>query len=139
MSASMTQLDAAGARALVGKLYSAFSVGDVPGFLALLHDDVVWNEAEGFPMSDRNPYRGKQAIVEGVFARVLAEWPDFRVEPAEIVGGPEVVVVLGRYKATKSRSGKPLDVQIAHTWWLRDGKVARFQQMADTAAVARAR
>ena len=100
----MTQSDAAAARALVGKLYSAFSVGDVPGFLALLHEDVVWNEAEGFPFADRNPYRGKSAIVEGVFARVLAEWPDFRVETAEIVGGPEVVVVLGRYKATKSRS-----------------------------------
>ena len=55
----------------------------------------------------------------------------------EIVGGPEVVTMFGRYQGTRTK--KPLDVQCAHTWWLRDGKVTRFQQMVDTAAVARSR
>jgi len=125
--------------ALVRELYAAFAAGDVPGFLAHLHPDIRWNEAEGFPLADRNPYVGPQAIVEGVFARVLAEWPGFEVSVVELVGGPEVVTMLGRYKATHARTRKPLDVQVAHTWWLRDGKVARFQQMVDTAGVARAR
>lgn len=124
---------------LVRSLYDAFAAGDVPGFLARLHADVLWNEAEGFPLSDRNPYVGHAAIVEGVFMRVLAEWSGFRVEVGEIVGGPEVVTMFGRYKGTQARTGKLLDVQVAHTWWLRDGKVARFQQMVDTAAVARTR
>ncbi len=122
---------------LVTKLYDLFASGDVPGFLALLREDVVWNEAEGFPMSDRNPYVGPQAIVEGVFARVLATWNGFKVTPREIVGGPEVVTAFGRYTGVHVTTGKRLDVQFAHTWWLRDGKVARFQQMVDTAGAAR--
>lgn len=85
------------------------------------------------------PYRGPQAIVEGVFGRLLPEWPNFQVEVGEIVGGPDVVTMFGRYKATHGKTKKRLDVQVAHTWWIRDGKIARFQQMVDTAAVARAR
>jgi ketosteroid isomerase-like protein len=123
--------------AVVRKLYDLFAAGDVPGFLAHLHGDVVWNEAEGFVLSDRNPYVGPQAIVEGVFARVVATWSDFKAQPREIVGGPEVVTTFGRYTGVSTKTGKKLDVQFAHTWWLRDGKVARFQQMVDTAGAAR--
>ena len=31
-----------------------------------------------------------------------------------------------------------IDVQCSHTWWLQNGKAVRFQQMVDTARVARA-
>lgn len=34
----------------------------------------VWNEAENFPYADGNPYVGSQAIVEGVFGRIVADW-----------------------------------------------------------------
>lgn len=120
----------------VRSLYDAFAAGDVPGFLARLDARVVWNEAEGFPYSDGNPYVGPEAIVAGVFARLGRDWGDFRVEVGEIVGGPEVVTMFGRYRGKSLKSGRALDVQCAHTWWLRGGKVVRFQQMVDTARVA---
>ena len=121
-------------QALVRDLYSAFDAGDVPAFLEHLAPDVVWNEAEGNPLADGNPYTGKDAIVSGVFERLLAEWLGFKVEVQEIVGGPEVVTMIGRYTATHTTSGKPLDVQCVHTWWIDVGarKVVRFQQMVDT-------
>lgn len=141
VSDSMTQqLDAAGARALVGSFYSAFSVGDVPGFLALLHNNIVWNEAEGFPLADRKPVPRQAGHRRGrvrARPRRMARFSAWNRPKSSWSGGRDRARPL--YKATKSRSGKPLDVQIAHTWWNRDGKVARFQQMADTAAVARAR
>ena len=121
---------------LVRGLYASFSTGDLPGFLAKLDPRVVWNEAEGFPYSDRNPHVGPDAIVEGVFARLGADWSDFRVEVGEIVGGDEVVTMFGRYRGRALRSGRELDAQCAHTWWIRGGKVVRFQQMVDTAHVA---
>lgn len=123
---------------LVRSLYTAFAAGDVPTFLSKLHADLVWNEAEGFPFADRNPYALPQ-LVEGVFGRVLAEWPDFQVVVGELAGGPEVVTMFGRYRGTHAKSKKKLDAQVAHTWWVRDGMVVRFQQMVDTAAVARSR
>lgn len=123
--------------ALVQSLYAAFASGDVPAFLAKLDPDVVWNEAESFPYSDRNPYRGADAIVSGVFQRIAQDFDGFRVEVGEIVGGPEVVTMFGRYAGRSWKTGRELDVQCAHTWWIRDGRVVRFQQMVDTASVAR--
>jgi len=119
-------------------LYTAFSSGDLPGFLGNLAPDMVWNEAEGFPYADRSPYVGPEAIVAGVFERLLVDWADFHVEVGEIVGGPDVVTMFGRYQAKNAKTGKPLDAQCAHTWWIADGKVVRFQQMVDTQAVAQA-
>ena len=121
---------------LVRGLYAAFAAGDVPAFLSALAPDVHWCEAEGFPLADRNPYVGIDAIVQGVFTRLGDHWLDFRVEPAEYAGSGDVVTMFGRYRATCRSSGKPLDVQVAHTFWIANDKVVRFQQMCDTAAVA---
>jgi ketosteroid isomerase-like protein len=122
---------------LIRSLYAAFDTGDLPAFLARLDPGVRWNEAEGFPYADRNPYVGPDAVV-GVFERLERDWEGFRVEVGEIVGGGDVVTMFGRYKGKSTATAKPLDVQCAHTWWIRDGKVVRFQQMVDTAGVARA-
>ena len=110
-------------------LYAAFAAGDVPALVDRFAPDIVWNEAEGNSLADRNPYVGGEAVVEGVFGRLLAEWEDFRVE---VVGGPEVVTMLGRYRGTHRQTGKALDVQCTHTWWVRGDRVVRFQQMVDT-------
>ena len=123
---------------LVARIYETLAAGDIPGFLGFLSPEIVWNEAEGNPVADGNPYVGAQAIAEGVFGRVLAEWNDFGVEVQEIVGGDGVVTMFGRYRGTHGASKKPLDVQVAHTWWLENDKVVRFQQMLDTAGMAAA-
>jgi ketosteroid isomerase-like protein len=122
---------------IVRSLYADFAAGNVPSFLGKLAPNVHWNEAEGFPLADRNPYVGPQAIVEGVFARVASTWRDFAVEVKELVGSGDLVVMLGRYRGVVAVSGKKLDVQVAHLWWLAGGRVVRFQQMVDTAGVAR--
>ena len=36
-----------------------------------------------------------RAVVEGVFARLAADWDGFRVQVGEIVGCPDVVTMLG--------------------------------------------
>ncbi len=124
--------------ALVRDLYAAFAAGDLPRLLSRFDARVVWNEAEGFPLADRNPYVGADAIVHGVFARLVEEWDAFEVRVGELAGDGDVVTMFGRYHARHRRTGRVLDVQCAHTWWLADGKIVRFQQMVDTAAVAAA-
>jgi ketosteroid isomerase-like protein len=122
--------------AFVRGLYAAFAAGDVSALLANFAPGIVWNEAEGFPYSDGNSYVGGDAVVTRVFARIPEDWSEFRVEVKEIVGGPDVVTMFGRYRATHATTGKPLDAQCAHTWWIEGGKVVRFQQMVDTLAVS---
>lgn len=123
---------------LVRGLYDAFSRGDVPAFLARLDPKIRWCEAEGFHYADRNPYVGPDAIVAGVFQRILTDFEGFRVEVGELAGGGDVVTMLGRYKGKHTRTGRMLDVQCQHTWWIQGGKVVRFQQMVDTQGAARA-
>lgn len=117
----------------VKRLYAAFAAGDVPTFLSHLHPQVRWNEAESNPLADGNPYVGGEAIVHGVFVRLAGDFADFEVKTGEFFGGGGVVTMLGRYRAKSVATGKPLDVQVQHTWWLEAGKVVRFQQMVDTA------
>ncbi len=117
----------------VRALYAAFATGDVPSVLAGLDAQVEWCEAENFPYADGNPYIGPQAVLQGVFARIGADWDGFslKVEQVLAVEGDRVLAT-GRYQASRKGSGAALDAQFAHLWSLKDGKALRFQQYADT-------
>jgi len=121
----------------VRAIYESFARGDVPAVLGSLDPGIVWNEAESIAYADRNPYRGPQSVLDGVFMRIGRDWNDFRVNIGQVVDGGDVVVALGRYTATNKTTGKPLDAQFAHVWTFRDGKIVGFQQYADTAQFAR--
>jgi len=118
---------------ILSDAYAAFAAGDVPSVLAVMSPDIVWNEAENFPYADGNPYEGPDAIVQGVFVRLGEEWDFWSLEIEHLLDAGENVVALGRYKAKHSKTGKDLNAQFAHIWWLQDGKITRFQQYADTA------
>ena len=123
---------------IVKGIYQAFGTGDVPAVVAALSPEIEWNEAENFPYSDGNPYRGPDAILGGVFARIGTEWDGFGVEPRQFLDAGDTVVMTGRYTGTCRATGRSMNPQVAHLWTLADGKVVQFQQLVDTLAVARA-
>jgi ketosteroid isomerase-like protein len=123
--------------AAIRELYENFARGDVPAVLAAMSADIVWNEANNHPYADRNPYRGPQAIVDGIFMRCATEWDGFAVAIDDIIDGGDSVVALGHYHGTYKATGKPQTTQMAHVWRFRDGKAVAFQQYADTLHVAR--
>ena len=123
--------------ALIRAIYSAFAAGDVPGVLGRMSPDMEWNEAENFPYDDGSPYRGHDAILKGVFARLGGEWNGFAAIPEEFLDAGDTVVVLGRYRGTSRATGEAMDAQLAHVWRVEDGKAARFQQYTDTLQAAR--
>jgi uncharacterized protein len=123
--------------ALIQRLYEAFAAGDVGGVLGAFSADIVWNEAEGFPYSDRNPYQGPAAVAEGVFGRIMSDWEGFAVVPEELLDAGDTVVALGRYFGTSRKTGQSLRAQHVHVWRIADGKVTGFQQYVDTLQVAR--
>jgi ketosteroid isomerase-like protein len=121
----------------VRAIYDSFARGDVPAVLGSLDPEIVWYEAENIAYADRNPYRGPQSVLEGIFMRIGRDWNDYRLSIGEIIDGGDTVVTLGRYNATNKTTGKPLDAQFVHVWKFRDGKIVGFQQYADTAQFAR--
>lgn len=124
--------------AVVKGIYQAFGNGDVPAVVAALSPEIEWNEAENFPYSDGNPYRGPDAVLGGVFARIGGEWDGFAVEAEQFLDAGDTVIMTGRYTGTCKATGRSMNPQVAHFWTLSGGRAVRFQQLVDTLAVARA-
>jgi hypothetical protein len=119
-------------------IYEAFARGDVPAVLGALHEQVEWNEAEHMTYWPGGAFIGPQAVVTGVFARIIQDIPNFSIDVRRIVAAGDAVLVEARYRGTVNATGKSLDAQVAHVWDLRDGKVVRFQQYTDTWQFAQA-
>lgn len=123
---------------IVQSAYNAFAAGDVNSVLATFDPNIVWNEAENFPYADGNPYIGGEAIVNGVFGRIGAEWDNFHLTDLNFHDmSNNMVFVTGRYQGTYKKNGGVMNVQMAHLWTLNNGKVVAFQQYADTKGVAK--
>ncbi len=118
---------------IVQNLYAAFAKGDIPGVLKYFNPKIEWNEAENFPYADGNPYIGPQAVLEGVFARIGAEWEYWNLMEQKYyeVNSGEIIVT-ARYQARNKLTNKEINVQFVHMWTLNDGLVTNFQQYADT-------
>lgn len=118
-------------------IYAAFARGDIPAVLGAMSPDIVWNEAEhNLPLADGNPYVGPQAVLEGVFMRLGEDFDGFAVVPERYVAEGDSVVMCGRYSATARATGLPVNPQVVHVWTFKDGKIASFQQHADTLGMA---
>jgi ketosteroid isomerase-like protein len=102
--------------AVVQALYDAFGEGDIPGVLGKFDQNIEWREAENFIYADRNPYIGPNAILEGVFLRIVSEWDNFTVNPESILDAGEQVVTLGTYSGTHKKTGKSVRAQMVHVW-----------------------
>ncbi len=119
--------------AVIQELYNNFGKGDVPAVLEVLDANVVWNEAEGNAWADGNPYKGPEAVLNGVFARVGSEYEYFKTADIQLheMSNNQVLATL-RYQAKRKDNGAIIDAQAAHFWTLKDGKVTAFQQYVDT-------
>ena len=118
--------------------YALFSKGDIPNLLALFSDDIEFI-VPGAPalIPYAGVYRGKEAVAT-FFAR-LHEAVDFeRFEPMEYLAQGESVVALGYGKARVRATGQSTEEEWAHVFRLREGKVGRFQEYTDTAALVQA-
>jgi uncharacterized protein len=114
-------------------MYAAFGRGDIAAVIAALDPKVEWREAENFIYADGNPYVGPDAVLQGVFMRIGAEWDGFAVSPDGVLDAGDTVIGHGYYSGTYRQNGKKARAQFAHFFDFRDGKVVRFQQYTDTA------
>jgi len=124
---------------IIKKLYSDFAKGDIPAVGAVMDENIEWNEAENFPLADGNPYIGFDAIMKGVFGRIGAEWEYWNLtdlDYTEMSG--DKILATGRYQAKYKKNGAIINLQMAHVWNLKENKIIKFQQYADTKAIAEA-
>ncbi len=112
-------------------VYEAFGRGDVAAVLGAMADDIEWHEAEGMPYG--GVYHGAEAVAQNVFGPLIQDVPNFALAPEQFIASGDEVAVVVRYTGTGKATGKQLDLPVVHVWDVRDGKLARFRQFADTA------
>jgi uncharacterized protein len=123
--------------ALVDEVYRTYRVDDRGPMLALLSEDVVFR-IEGAP--ERLPFTGLwhgHAGVNEHLDKLDAEWEIPRFEPVDrATDGAHVAVRIDmcwRHRA----SGREAELTKIDFWTIRDGKVAEFHQVLDSARLER--
>ncbi len=118
---------------VVQETYEAVGRGDIPTLLDLLTDDVEWTFQGPYSI----PFAGTRRRREGVaeFFSLVGENIEFQdFEPREFIAQGDTVVVLGFERSLVKPTMRTFEQEWAHVYTLRDGKVAKFLSIEDTAA-----
>jgi len=122
--------------AVIQAAYAAFGRGDIAGVVDRVTEDVEWEGARG--TAERLPFGGRHRGKGGVeqFFAALGEHVEFQsFRPKEFIAQGDRVVALGDYEARARKTGRSYRAEWAMVFTLRDGKVTRFEEYTDTAAV----
>ena len=122
---------------LVRAFYTAVAQGDVTGVVALLHPDLAWTEAEGFPYYS-GTWRQPSDVVEKLLVPLMRDWDDFSAIADDFIVEGDRVVSIGAYAGVSKATGKAMRAPFAHVWRIADGKLQRFDMYTDTLLVDRA-
>jgi Ketosteroid isomerase-related protein len=123
---------------LVKKLYEAYGKGDVDTIIDHISDHFDWR----FDAPSIIPFAGDQTTRDEVrrrfFGSLAETQKDQSLSPQEFIAQDDKVVMLGRYSATIVATGKSVDLSVVHVFAIQNGKITRFANFTDTAAVAEA-
>jgi ketosteroid isomerase-like protein len=120
----------------VRSCYAALANADMGALMANLRPDVVWTDTAGGPY--HGTYVGPNAVVQGVFARISADWQDFAAAPDMLVAEDARVVAVGTYRARCRQTGRSVAARFAHVFVVDDGRVREFEQILDSRTLVEA-
>jgi ketosteroid isomerase-like protein len=114
--------------------YEKFKAGDIAGLMEGFADDIEWvmPDMSGVPFA--KTWHGKQGFAE--FAKSFNDsLRTSQFEPREIMVQGDKVAVLGFFAGEAKPTGHPVETEWVHLYTYKDGKLKRFQQFSDTAAM----
>jgi hypothetical protein len=116
--------------------YAASDCKDIAGMMAPVTAQTCWTEMAGFPYA--GTYIGPDAVIEGVFKRIGADWNGYNFALERLLDAGDTIVGVGAYSGTCKATGKSMEARVVHVWTMDNGKVKSFEQFTDTALVRRA-
>ena len=124
---------------VVKDAYAAFMRGDIDAILASLDDEVEWEAVKGSEgvVPTAGMRRGRRGVAE-FFSQVGANFVFNVFEPREFVAEGEAVVAIGYYEATVKETGRSIASDWVMIFSFRNGKIVRFRELTDSAALVRA-
>jgi uncharacterized protein len=121
----------------IKEIYSAFGRGDIAAILGSVTDDVSWEFEAPAEISWGGNRRGP-AEAAGFFSGIAAEHIDPVLKMTEFFATDDAVAAFGRYDATLRATGVRVSTPVAHYFKFRDGKIARYINIINTAAFVEA-
>lgn len=124
---------------IVKDAYDAFKRGDIDSILAVLDDAVVWDAVKGAEgvMATAGTRRGR-AEVGKFFSQVASTITFEAFEPREFVAQGDTVVAIGDYRGKATETGRPFSADWAMVFTIENGRIVRFREFTDSAALVRA-
>ena len=116
---------------VVQELYRVALTDQEQTIAQLVTPDMVWEILEGFPHG--GIYAGIPAIFGQFLPKLRADFRDWKAQPEEFVDAGDTIVALGHYSGTLQTNGVHIVAPFCHLWTLKNGKIARLRQFADTA------
>jgi len=121
---------------IVKQAYANFATGNVADVLTLFDPAIEWKECKGMPfVKGDGIYTGGEAVVTNVFMNLPVFFDGFNIAVTEIFGTDDKVVMVGYYQGTNKATGNPFKANATHVWTVKNGKLVRFFQAVDTAAI----
>jgi ketosteroid isomerase-like protein len=122
---------------LVQQAYQSIKAGDIQSLLNSLAGEVHWQlpEMENVPFAGM--WQGRERVGQ-FFSKVFEVQDVVEFDPEEYIAQDDKVVVLGRFSMRIKATGNDFGSHWAHVWTVKSGKVIRFYEHVDTAAVSSA-
>jgi len=121
---------------VVQELYRVALADQKDTIAQLVTPDIVWEILDSFPHG--GIYAGIPAIFGQFLPKLQADFHDWRAQPDEFIDAGATIVALGHYSGTLKTTGVHIVAPFCHIWTLKNGKIARLRQFADTAKFAQA-
>jgi len=118
---------------LVQQGYQHFKSGNIPALLDMLSDNVEWVFPELKGVAVTGTRRGRKEVAD-FYAKLAETQETLSFEPREFVAQGDKVVVLGHYSFRVKATGRQFESDWAEVFTIKNGKIARFQEYANTAA-----
>ncbi|HWY67548.1 MAG TPA: nuclear transport factor 2 family protein [Terriglobales bacterium] len=121
---------------LVKNLYAAFTHRDIPALLAMLSEDVIWRLPGKVPYYS-GIYQGRGSVA-GFFENLDAHVAIEAFEPRDFIADEDRVVVTGWSRGQVKSTHRRFNNRWVMFFLIRDGKIAKFEEYADTQALVAA-
>jgi len=121
----------------VKSFFAAFEKGDMAAIRGMVTDDVSWEYEAPAELLTAGIRHSPGGVME-FFSAVASQSKDIKLDLREYFSNDEAVGVFGRYEAIVKATGIHVDSPLALYFKFRDGKIARFVQVANSGAMLEA-
>ncbi len=121
------------AKAVVDKMFSAFSSGDVEKFVATVSDNTVWIY-HGTQIIPAGTFEKKEGV-RTFFSNILDKTEIISFEPQQFIVEEKMVVVLGQEHQKVKRTGRELKQKWIQIYTVENDLITRMEEFATSEEV----